>query len=69
MAKRAHRTTTASSRQRQNRRQPEHGRPTKRSPSVPTEQKEEGFLFDPYWDEVFAAYFDPTLRTCCLLKY
>jgi hypothetical protein len=68
MAKRAHRTTTASS-QRQNRRQPERGRPVKQSRSVPPEQKEEGFLFDPYWDEAFAAYFDPTLRTCCLLKY
>ena len=25
-----------------------------------------GFLFDdPYWDDVFCSYYDPTLRTCC----
>ncbi|MDI6858756.1 MAG: hypothetical protein QME71_10635 [Dehalococcoidia bacterium] len=29
---------------------------------------EKGFLFDPYWDEVFAAYYDPTLRTCCTIR-
>jgi hypothetical protein len=23
------------------------------------------FRFDPYWDEVFAAYYDPTMGTCC----
>jgi hypothetical protein len=29
-------------------------------------QEEEGFLFDdPYWDDVFCSYYDPTLRTCC----
>jgi hypothetical protein len=28
-------------------------------------ENEQGFLFDPYWDEVFAAYYEPTLRTCC----
>lgn len=26
---------------------------------------EVGFRFDPYWDEVFAAYYDPTMGTCC----
>ena len=26
---------------------------------------ETGFRFDPYWDEVFAAYYDPTMGTCC----
>jgi len=26
---------------------------------------EAGFRFDPYWDEVFAAYYDPTMGTCC----
>jgi hypothetical protein len=26
----------------------------------------EGFLFeDPYWDDAFCSYYDPTLRTCC----
>ncbi|MGA2286304.1 MAG: hypothetical protein ABSG55_08560 [Dehalococcoidia bacterium] len=36
----------------------------------PAAKEEEGFLFDdPYWDDFFAAYFDPTLHVCCLLKY
>jgi hypothetical protein len=31
------------------------------------ERREEGaFLFDdPYWDDAFCSYYDPTLRTCC----
>ena len=30
------------------------------------DQDEQGFLFeDPYWDEAFCSYYDPTLRTCC----
>ena len=30
------------------------------------DQAERGFLFeDPYWDDAFCAYYDPTLRTCC----
>jgi hypothetical protein len=29
-------------------------------------QAEPGFLFkDPYWDDAFCSYYDPTLRTCC----
>jgi len=29
-------------------------------------QGERGFLFnDPYWDDVFCSYYDPTLGTCC----
>jgi hypothetical protein len=32
---------------------------------LPEQEDEQGFLFDPYWDEVFAAYYDPTLGTCC----
>lgn len=25
-----------------------------------------GFRFDdPYWDDAFDSYYDPTLRTCC----
>jgi hypothetical protein len=35
----------------------------------PTPEKEQGFLFDAYWDEAFSAYYDPTLRTCCQLRY
>jgi hypothetical protein len=27
---------------------------------------EEGLRFeDPYWDDAFCAWWDPTLRTCC----
>jgi hypothetical protein len=31
------------------------------------ERREEGaFRFDdPYWDDAFCSYYDPTLRTCC----
>jgi hypothetical protein len=29
-------------------------------------QAERGLLFeDPYWDDAFCSYYDPTLRTCC----
>jgi hypothetical protein len=29
-------------------------------------QDDQGFLFeDPYWDDAFCSYYDPTLRTCC----
>ena len=41
---------------------------TEESPKPATE-KEQGFLFDAYWDEAFSAYYDPTLRTCCQLRY
>jgi hypothetical protein len=50
-------------------RRSERSEPVASDPSEPAAPKEEGFLFDPYWDDVFAAYFDPTLRVCCLLKY
>jgi hypothetical protein len=30
--------------------------------------EEQGFLFDPYWDEVFGAYYEPYLRTCCSIR-
>jgi hypothetical protein len=30
------------------------------------DQAERGFLFeDPYWDDAFCSYYDPTLGTCC----
>ena len=35
----------------------------------PEKEGEQGFRFDPYWDDEFSAYFDPTLRTCCQLRY
>jgi hypothetical protein len=41
---------------------------TEESPK-PAAEKEQGFLFDDYWDEAFSAYFDPTLRTCCQIRY
>lgn len=29
-------------------------------------QDERGFLFeDPYWDDAFCSYYNPTLGTCC----
>lgn len=31
-------------------------------------EEEQGFLFDPYWDEVFASYYDPYLGTCCHIR-
>jgi hypothetical protein len=31
-------------------------------------EEEQGFLFDSYWDEVFAAYYEPYLRTCCPIR-
>ena len=31
-----------------------------------TAAAEEGLRFsDPYWDDAFCAWWDPTLRTCC----
>ncbi|MDP2948843.1 MAG: hypothetical protein Q8P22_04830 [Chloroflexota bacterium] len=44
---------------------PSPGRDDQKSPPE-AGQDERGFLFkDPYWDEVFCSYYDPTLRTCC----
>jgi hypothetical protein len=32
----------------------------------PADEVEEGLRFeDPYWDDAFCAWWDPTLRTCC----
>jgi hypothetical protein len=32
----------------------------------PADQTERGVRFeDPYWDDAFCAWWDPTLRTCC----
>jgi hypothetical protein len=35
----------------------------------PQTERDKGFLFDPFWDDVFSAYYDPTLRTCCQIRY
>lgn len=43
--------------------------PKQRESQEPATDKEQGFLFAPYWDEVFAAYYDPTLHVCCQLRY
>ena len=41
-------------------------RPEKEAPPGDQRQEEKGFLFlDPYWDDQFCSYYDPTLRTCC----
>jgi hypothetical protein len=43
-------------------------RPVKSEEAVRSDDDpaEEGFLFeDPYWDDAFCSYYDPTLRTCC----
>jgi hypothetical protein len=38
----------------------------KEAPPDGKRQEDEGFLFqDPYWDDQFCSYYDPTLRTCC----
>jgi len=30
------------------------------------DEEEHGLRFeDPYWDDAFCAWWDPTLRTCC----
>jgi len=32
----------------------------------PADAAETGLRFeDPYWDDAFCAWWDPTLRTCC----
>jgi hypothetical protein len=32
----------------------------------PADQEPKGVRFeDPYWDDAFCAWWDPTLRTCC----
>jgi hypothetical protein len=37
-----------------------------RKPRACDEPRPESFLFDdPYWDDAFDSYHDPTLRTCC----
>lgn len=37
-----------------------------RKPRAPGEAEAGSFRFDdPYWDEAFDSYYDPTLRTCC----
>jgi len=36
------------------------------SPRACDKPRAESFLFDdPYWDDAFDSYHDPTLRTCC----
>jgi hypothetical protein len=37
-----------------------------REPGACDERAAESFLFDdPYWDDAFDSYHNPTLRTCC----
>jgi hypothetical protein len=38
----------------------------RRTPRPCEEPRLASFLFDdPYWDDAFDSYHDPTLRTCC----
>ena len=47
-------------------RQPRDDRERRREEPPPAQDPcEAGFRFDPYWDEAFAAYYDPTMGTCC----
>jgi len=40
--------------------------PSPSDPPEPREEAEAGLRFsDPYWDDAFCAWWDPTLRTCC----
>ena len=50
------------------RRRRQESRATKecRKPRARGEAEAQSFRFDdPYWDEAFNSYYDPTLRTCC----
>ncbi len=45
---------------------PRREKAKKEPPPGDQRPEEKGFLFlDPYWDDVFCSYYDPTLRTCC----
>ena len=45
---------------------PQRPKVKKDAPPDDQRQEERGFLFlDPYWDDQFCSYYDPTLRTCC----
>jgi hypothetical protein len=37
----------------------------KKTPACPANEAESFRFDDPYWDEAFNSYYDPTLRTCC----
>ena len=38
----------------------------RRPEDAPADPAEQGLRFeDPYWDDAFCAWWDPTLRTCC----
>jgi hypothetical protein len=48
------------------RKTPPRRKQAKDTPPDSQRQEEKGFLFlDPYWDDQFCSYYDPTLRTCC----
>ena len=71
MAARAPSEVKRRQRRRVNRgRRDERPRPTRAEANQEQDSSEEeqGFLFDPYWDEVFAAYYEPYLRTCCPIR-
>jgi hypothetical protein len=43
--------------------------PVKDGEDKPQSEKDDGFLFDPFWDDAFSSYYDPNLRTCCQIRY
>jgi len=44
----------------------QHEVETVRAEARALEKADEGLRFDdPYWDDAFCAWWDPTLRTCC----
>lgn len=48
------------------RRQKPRAAKERRKPCARGEAEAQSFRFDdPYWDEAFDSYYDPTLRTCC----
>lgn len=44
---------------------PETMEPTAEAPRAPDAEDESIRFDDPYWDDAFCAWWDPTLRTCC----
>jgi hypothetical protein len=57
---------SAASRRAQPRQEPTPASEERKPPVVCNALRAESFRFDdPYWDEVFDSYHNPTLRTCC----
>ncbi len=68
MAKRAHQAEEPN-RPALKRNRPRRSAQAKSAHDESQAENEQGFRFDSYWDDAFSAYFDPTLRTCCQIRY